>query len=150
MTQHTDFYTRLDDLEQRVTTARTAVQTAAAESDAQLRQRIDRAQADVDQSVEDARQQVSQAADNARTKWAQMKADAATKMSDVKANLDKRTQQVDAKVADADADWAEDDAAAALDYADWCCSRPLASPSSLVTTQTRPCATHCGLAAGSP
>ena len=41
MTQHTDFYTRLDDLQQRVTTARSAVQAAAAESDAQLKQRID-------------------------------------------------------------------------------------------------------------
>ena len=56
MTQHTDFYTRLDDLQQRVATARSAVQAAAAESDAQLRQRIDRAQADLDQSVENARQ----------------------------------------------------------------------------------------------
>jgi len=61
MTQHADFNTRLDDLQQRVTTARTAVLAAAAESDAQLRKRIDQAQADLDQSVEDARQQVSQA-----------------------------------------------------------------------------------------
>ena len=51
MTQHTDFNTRLDDLQQRVATARSAVQSAAAESDAQLRQRIDRAQADLDQSA---------------------------------------------------------------------------------------------------
>jgi outer membrane murein-binding lipoprotein Lpp len=45
MTQHTDFYTRLDDLQQRVATARSAMQAATAESDAQLKQRIDRAQA---------------------------------------------------------------------------------------------------------
>ena len=51
MTQHTDFSTRLDDLQQRVTTARSAVQSAAAESEAQLKQRIDRAEADLDQSV---------------------------------------------------------------------------------------------------
>ena len=57
MTQHTNFSTRLDDLQQRVVTARSAVQAAAAESDAQLRQRIDRAQADLDQSVENARQE---------------------------------------------------------------------------------------------
>jgi len=43
MTQHTDFSTRLDALQQRVATARSAVQAAAAESDAQLRQWIDRA-----------------------------------------------------------------------------------------------------------
>ena len=40
-------------------------------------------------------------------------------MSDVKANVDKRTRQVDAKVAAKDADWAEADSAEALDFADW-------------------------------
>ncbi len=119
MTQHTNFSTRLDDLQQRVVTARSAVQAAAAESDAQLRQRIDRAQADLDTSVQNARQGTSQAADSARAKWAQLKADAAATMSDVKANIDKRTRQVDAKVAGKDADWAEADAAEALDFADW-------------------------------
>ena len=119
MTQNTDFYTRLDDLQQRVATARSAVEAAAAESDAQLRQRIELAQADLNQSVETARQEVSQAADSARAKWAQLKADAAAKMSDVKANIDKGARQVDAKVAATDAVWAEADAAEALDFADW-------------------------------
>ena len=40
-------------------------------------------------------------------------------MSDVKANVAKRTSQMDAKVAANDADWAENDAAEALDFADW-------------------------------
>ena len=40
MTQHTDFYKRLDDLQEQVATARSAVRAAAAESDEQLRQRI--------------------------------------------------------------------------------------------------------------
>ena len=119
MTQHTDFYARLDDLQQRVATARSAVQAAAAESDAQLRLRIDLAQADLDQSVEKTRQELSQVADGARAKWAQVKSDAAAKMGDVKANIDKRTRQVDAKLAATDADWAEVDAAEALDFADW-------------------------------
>ena len=43
MTQHTNFSTRLDDLQKRVATARSAVQTAATESDAQLKERIDQA-----------------------------------------------------------------------------------------------------------
>jgi hypothetical protein len=119
MTQHTDFYMRLDDLQQRVATARSATQAAAAESDEQLRQRIVRAQADLDQSVKNARQEGSQAADSARAKWAQLKADAAAKMSDVQANIDRRTRQVDAKVAAKDADWAHGDAAEALDFAGW-------------------------------
>ena len=119
MTQHTDFYTRLDGLQQRVATARSAVQTAATESEVQLTGRIDRARADLGRSVQDARQEVSQAADGARAKWAQLKVDAAAKMSDVKANIDKRTRYADAKVAAKDADWAEADAAEALDFADW-------------------------------
>ena len=119
MTQHTDFNARLDDLQQRVATTKSAVQAAAAETDAQLRQRIDQAQADLDQSVEQARQDVSEAADSARVKWAQLRADAAAKMSDVKANIDKRNRQADAKFAAKDADWAEADAAEALDFADW-------------------------------
>ena len=104
MTQHTDFYKRLDDLQEQVVTARSAVRAAAAESDAQLRQRIEQAQADLDQSAENARQQVSQAADTARATWAQVKADAAAKMNDVKANVDRRNRQVDAKVAAKEAD----------------------------------------------
>ena len=119
MTQHTNFSTRLDGLQQRVATARSAVRTAATESEAQLSERIDRAQADLGQSVQHARQEASQAADSARAKWAQLKVDAAAKMSDVKANIDKRTRHTDAKVAAKDADWAEAEAAEALDFADW-------------------------------
>lgn len=119
MTQHTNFSARLDDLQQRVATAASAVQAAATESDAQFKERIDRAQADLDQSVQNARQEVSQAADNARAKWAQLKADASAKMSDIQADIDKRALHVNAKVAAKDADWAEADAAEALDFADW-------------------------------
>jgi len=119
MTQHTDFYTRLDALQQRVATARSAVQAAGAETDAQVRQRIDEAQANLDQSAENARQQVSQATDSARATWARLKADAASKMSDVKANVDRRTRQADAKLAATEADWAEADSAEALNFADW-------------------------------
>ena len=117
--QHTNYSTRLDDLQQRVATVTSAVQTAASESDTQLKERIDLAQADLDRSVENARQEASQAADSARARWAQLRADAAVKVSDVKANIDKRTRHVDAKVAADDADWAEADAAEALDFADW-------------------------------
>ena len=49
----------------------------------------------------------------------QVKAEAATKMSHVRANIDKRTHQVDAKVAADDANLAEADTSEALDFADW-------------------------------
>jgi hypothetical protein len=119
MTQHTNFSTRLDELQKRVETARSAVRAAATESDAKLKERIGRAQADLDQSVQNAQQEVSQSTDSARAKWAQLKADTAAKMSDAKANADKRARHVDAKVAAKDADWAESDAAESLDFANW-------------------------------
>ena len=52
MTQHTNFYARLDALTQRVATAKSAVQAASAETEAELEQRIDKAQAELDRSVE--------------------------------------------------------------------------------------------------
>jgi glycerol-3-phosphate dehydrogenase len=48
-----------------------------------------------------------------------MKADAAAKMDDIQAKIDKRTRELDAKAAATEADWAEADAADALDFADW-------------------------------
>jgi hypothetical protein len=110
---------RLDRLQQRVAAARAAVQDSARESREQLKQRIGQAQADMDRTMESARQQADQATDRARSKWAQMRADAAAKREDVKAKIDKRNREFDAKAAAKDADWAEADAADALDYADW-------------------------------
>jgi hypothetical protein len=101
-----DFSERLDALQQRVAAAKAAVQAAATESREQIGKRIDQAQVDLDRGVKNAQQHAEQAADSARTKWAQMRADAAAKMDD-------------AKAAARDADWAEDDAADALDYAAW-------------------------------
>jgi lambda repressor-like predicted transcriptional regulator len=52
-------------------------------------------------------------------KWAQMMADAAARREDIKAKIDKRTRELDAKSSAKEADWAESDAFAALDYAGW-------------------------------
>ena len=116
MPRHTDFYKRLDDLEQRVNKVRSAVHAPTAESDAQLQ--IAQQDAALNPSVENARQQVVHADGTARTKWAQTKGGVAAKVSDVKANIDKWNRQVNAKAADANADWAEGDAAEDLDFAD--------------------------------
>jgi hypothetical protein len=113
-----DFSSQFDQLNQRVTEAKAAAQ-AAADSREKLRQRIDRAQADLDKAASDARQRVSEATSDSRGKWAQMKADAAARRDDVKAKIDERTRQTDAKAAASDADWAEADAVDALDYAAW-------------------------------
>src|SRR5436190_14260799 len=106
-----DFSERLDALQQRVAAAKADVQAAATESREQLGKRIDQAQVDLDRAVENAQQQAGQATDRARTKWAQMRADAEANRADVKAKIDKRTREMDAKVAARDADWANADAA---------------------------------------
>ena len=99
-----DFSPRLDELQQRVTATKTAVQAAVTESREQLRQRIDQAQQDAKDAQQRAEQRADQAVAGARTKWAQLKADAAAKMDDVKAKMDKRTQELDAKGAAFEAD----------------------------------------------
>ena len=50
---------------------------------------------------------------------------------DIKAKIDKRADQLDAKAAATDADWAEQDAADAIDYAVW-----------WSTTRNWPCSTR--------
>jgi hypothetical protein len=114
-----DFSGKFDDLQQRVSEAKAAAQAATAESRDRLKQRIHQAQDDLDQDAEGTKQKASQAAADTRSKWAQMKVDAAARRDDVKAKIDKRNRQLDAKAAASEADWAEDDAFAALDYAAW-------------------------------
>jgi hypothetical protein len=114
-----DFSAKFDDLQRRVADAQAAAQAAATESRDQLKQRIHQAQDDVEVAVDDTKQQAGVTADEARSKWAQMMADAAARREDVKAKIDKRTRELDAKSAAKEADWAESDAFAALDYAGW-------------------------------
>jgi hypothetical protein len=114
-----EFSAKLDNLQQRAADAKTAAQAAVSESREQLRQRIDQAKVDADLAAKDARQQVGEAATRARGKWAQMKADAAARMDDFDAKMDRRADQLDAKVAASQADGAEADAADAIDFAAW-------------------------------
>jgi chromosome segregation ATPase len=113
-----DFSTQLDDLQQRAADAKTSAQAAVSESRDQLRQRIDQAKVDMDLAA-NARQQVDEAAASARGRWAKMKADAAAKLDDFDARMDRRADQLDAKVAANQADGAEADAADAIDFAAW-------------------------------
>jgi hypothetical protein len=88
--------------------------TATNSSSASIRLKTTR-----NQAMEDAKQQAGETADRAKSKWAQMKADAAARREDIKAKVNKRADQLDANVAADDADWAEQDAADAIDYAVW-------------------------------
>jgi len=112
-----DFSAKLDQLQAKTNEAVESARAAAAENRDQLKQRVDKAQDDAKQAMQDAKQEADQAVDRAQSKWVQMKADAAARREDIKAKIDRRADQLDAKAAAADADWAEQDAADALDYA---------------------------------
>jgi hypothetical protein len=114
-----DFSARLDGLQRRVAAARSAVLAAATESREQRRRRIDQTQDDLDQAAKNAQRHAEQATAGASSKWAQMKADAAAKRDDVLVKIDKRNRQMDANAAADEADWADAEAADALDFADW-------------------------------
>ena len=114
-----DFSTKLENLKAKVDEVVTSARAAAAEDRDQLKQRVDQAQDEANKAVADAKQRADQAADRAQSKWAQMKTDAAARREDIKAKINKRADQLDAKAAAKDADWAEEDAADAIDYAIW-------------------------------
>jgi hypothetical protein len=114
-----DFSAKLENLKAKVNEMVATARAAADENRDQLKQRVDQAQDDANQAMEDVKQRADETADRAQSKWAQMKADAAARREDVKAKIDKRADQLDAKAAAKDADWAEEDAADAIDYAVW-------------------------------
>ncbi|HSP37665.1 MAG TPA: hypothetical protein VLR26_07925 [Frankiaceae bacterium] len=113
------FSEKLAALEQRVASAKDAVQAAAGESRAQLKQRLDQAQVDAERVAKNAPQHAHEVADTASGKWAQLRADVAAKTEEIKSTIDKRNQQLDVKAAAMEAARAEDEAAQALDFADW-------------------------------
>lgn len=114
-----DYSEKLETLEQRIAAARIATQSAASESRDELKQRIDKAQDEADDAASTTEQKAHQATDGARGTWAQMKANVATKTGDAKAKLDERNRQMDSKVAAREADFAEEQAAEAIDFAVW-------------------------------
>src|SRR5262245_54952073 len=114
-----DFNERVDDLENRVEQLKTSVVAASKENHEQLKQRIDTAQAETDRALAEAKQQASAAADKAKPTWEQSRGDARTRLDELKAKAQHRKDQVNADFSESDALWAEADAYAAIDYADW-------------------------------
>jgi hypothetical protein len=112
-----DFSAKLDGLQRQVAQTKSAVQAATTESRDQLRQRIDQAQLETDSAAR--KTQGSTQGRDPQNKWAKMRADASDKMGEVKARIDKRNREMDADAAESQAEWAEADAADALDYAGW-------------------------------
>jgi hypothetical protein len=114
-----DFTSQFQALEKHSAEGLAAVKSAAAESRAQLRKRIDQAQVDLDLAGMDVKQKGTETAERAQGKWAQMKADSKAKMDDVKDKIEKRNEQRDAKEAASEAEFSEADALDAIDYASW-------------------------------
>jgi Mg-chelatase subunit ChlI len=85
-----DFSRKLDALQQHATDARSAAQSAVAESHDQLQQRIDQAQVDLNLAVKDAQQRASDATTDARSRWAMLQADVIAQTEDVQSRLNKR------------------------------------------------------------
>jgi hypothetical protein len=110
-----DFSAELDGLQRQVAQTKSVVQAATTESRDQLRQRIDQAQVESDSAARKA-QQSTQGRDP-QNKWAMMRANASDKMGEVKTRIDKRNREMDAGLAADEAEWAEADAAEAIDMA---------------------------------
>lgn len=114
-----DYSEKLDTLQGRVASAKTAAQSVTSESHEQLKDRIDKAQGEVDRTAKHVEQQGKQTPEGGRSAWAHLRADVATKTGDAKTKLDQRSRQVDAKVAAREAEWAEAEAGESLDFAAW-------------------------------
>jgi hypothetical protein len=114
-----DFSAQLDALKQHAADAQKSAAAAMKESHLKLRGRLDQAQVDADLAAKDMRDTATESAKQARNQWAKLKADTSAKMADVRHRVEKREAEHDAKVAAHDAEWAEADAAEAIDYATW-------------------------------
>ena len=112
-----DFSKQLDTLEQKASDTRDSAHAAVTETRDQLQQRIDKAQADVQESVTDAKQHADQASATAHSKWNELKVDAAARREEADRRFNQHVNNLDTKLADSEADWAESDASDAIDFA---------------------------------
>src|SRR5689334_12316859 len=109
----------MDSLQQHVSNAKSAADSAMAESREKVQQRIEQAQVDTHLAVMDAKQRTQDAATASRNKWAEMKADVAAHMDETSARINKRGVQIDAALASSEADSADANASDAIDFAAW-------------------------------
>jgi hypothetical protein len=107
-----DFSADVEQLKRDVDQLGVDLRDAASESADQLKSKVTEAQAAVDRDVTRAQQQTAQSVNSAQDHWAQIRAD-------IKAKLDQRHAQLYANASAIDAEAAEEDAIAALAFADW-------------------------------
>ena len=112
-----DFSKQLDTLEQKASDARDSAHAAVTETRDQLQQRIDKAQVDMQLGMMDAKQHADEASAKAHSKWSQLRIDAAARREEADRRFNQHVNNVDAKLANSEADWAESDASDAIDFA---------------------------------
>ena len=114
-----DYTERLNDLENRVEQLQRAVSAAATDSRDQLKQRVEQAKADTDRALKGAQQDAAAATDRAQDFMGPDEDRRRGQDDRLRSRIEKRGHEIDAKAAAKDADWAEADAADAIDYAEW-------------------------------
>jgi hypothetical protein len=109
----------VDALQEQVTHLKDVADQAREEISAQVRARIEQAKADAAADQERAREGAGQGAGRGQSQWQSVKADAAAKMRGLHGRMGRKRDELDAKVAEDDAEGTGEDALDALDYARW-------------------------------
>jgi DNA anti-recombination protein RmuC len=108
---------RLADLAQRAKAAEDAFETARTENKQKLDARIDQARTSVEQLKQRFQEEAASASAQAKSEWQDLQNRIGKRVDKIKANVNAQKQQFAADRATVRADFAEEDAAAALDDA---------------------------------
>jgi chromosome segregation ATPase len=109
----------VDALQEQVEELKNAMEQARNETREQVKARIQQVKADIAGHQESAREKAGQAAGRAQSQWQSMKADAQAKARDLHDRIERKRDELDVKEAGHDAEFAEEDALDALDFAEW-------------------------------
>jgi hypothetical protein len=110
---------QVDTLQKRAADLKSSFDQARQETNEQVKARVDQTRADIAAHDSAAKEKAGQAAGRAQSQWKSMQADAAAKRQDLQDRMARKRDQHDVKVAEEEAEAAEEDAADALDYATW-------------------------------
>ena len=110
---------QVDALQARAAELKSSADQARRETHEQVNARISQAKTDIAARQSAGKEKAEQAADRTQSQWKSMQADGAAKMQAVQDRIGRQRDQHDVKRAERDAEYAEIDAADALDYADW-------------------------------
>jgi hypothetical protein len=122
---------QIDALQAKVADLKSSLDASRHEKNEQIKARVASAKAKADAARETVHGKADQAADHAHSQWQSFKADASAKLQELQGRIDRQREQRDARAAEGDAEWAEDNASDALDTRPgpwtrprWRCSTP--------------------------